>query len=80
MSTWRQSWSAATWRNFLEEGESQAEIYSIRRSTRAGRPLGAEEFTRALEQRTQRRLTPGPRGRPRKTPGAENPRVVPRQA
>jgi putative transposase len=73
MSTWRQSWSAAPWRKFLEEGASPSELYAIRRSIHAGRPLGAAEFTRALEQRTQRRLMPGQRGRPRKTPGAENP-------
>jgi hypothetical protein len=52
---------------------SSSELYAIRRSPHAGRPLGAAEFTRALEQRTQRRLMPRPRNRPRKTPGAENP-------
>jgi putative transposase len=68
MSTWQRSWSAAAWRKFLEEGETASELRALRRSTRTGRPLGSAEFTRALEARTQRRLTPGPRGRPRKTP------------
>jgi putative transposase len=77
MSTWRQSWSAASWRKFLEEGETESEIYALRRATHAGRPLGAAEFTRALEARTQRRLTPGARGRPRKTPKEEIHPAVP---
>ena len=68
MSTWRQSWSVATWRKFLEEGETESELRALRRCTQTGRPLGSAEFTRTLEARTQRRLTPGPRGRPRKTP------------
>jgi putative transposase len=70
MSTWRQSWSEASWRKFLEERETESERRAIRRSTYRGRPLGPEAFTQALEQQTLRRLTPGPRGRPRKTPVA----------
>jgi putative transposase len=68
MSKWRQSWSAATWRKFLAEGETASELRALRRCTHTGRPLGPAEFTQALEERTQRRLMPGPRGRPRKTP------------
>ena len=68
MATWRQEWSEARWRKFLAEGETEAELRAFRRSTYTGRPLGTEAFTAALEQQTQRRLTPGPRGRPRKTP------------
>ena len=68
LTTWRQAWSEASWRKFLAEGESEAELGAICRSTYTGRPLGSEAFTEALEQQTQRRLTPGPRGRPRKTP------------
>jgi putative transposase len=68
LSTWGKNWSAASWRKFLEAGETEAELRSIRRCTHNGRPLGPAEFTRALEERTQRRLAPRPRGRPRKTP------------
>jgi putative transposase len=68
MSTWRKAWSEASWRKFLKEGETEAELRAIRRSTYSGRPLGPKEFTRALEQQTLRSLTPNPRGRPRKTP------------
>ena len=73
MSTWRQRWSAASWRKFLEEGETESELYALRRSTQAGRPLGGAEFTRGLEQRTQKRLKPRQRGRPRKAPEVGSP-------
>ena len=66
MSTWRKYWSEASWRKFLEEGETESELRVIRRCTHTGRPLGPAEFTQALEQRTRRRLTPGKGGRPRK--------------
>jgi len=71
MSTWRKAWSEASWRKFLEEGETECELQAIRRSTDSGRPLGPKEFTQALERQTLRRLTPGPRGRPRKAPTEE---------
>jgi putative transposase len=76
MSTWRKAWSEASWRRFLEEGESEAELRAIRRSTYSGRPLGAEEFIHALEQRTRRRLTPAKAGRPRKPVVHENPQAL----
>ena len=68
MATWRKAWSETSWQKFLAEGETETELRAIRHSTYSGRPLGTEAFTEALEQQTQRRLTPGPRGRPRKTP------------
>jgi len=68
MSAWRQQWSESAWRKFREEGESESELRVIRRCTWTGRPLGPDQFTSALEERTGRRLTPGRRGRPRKTP------------
>lgn len=71
MSTWRKAWAEASWQKFLAEGEAESELRAIRRSTHTGRPLGTAEFTRWLEERTQRRLTPGKRGRPRKTPPEE---------
>jgi putative transposase len=72
MTTWRKAWSEASWGKFLEEGETESELLLIRRCTRTGRPLGREEFTKALEERTLRRLTPGKGGRPRKPLGHEN--------
>ena len=68
MPTWGKAWNPATWRNFLAEGEGEAEVRAIRRSTQRGRPLGPAEFTRALEERTHRRLAPGRRGRPPRIP------------
>jgi hypothetical protein len=66
MALWREHWSEASWRKFLEKGETESELFAIRRSTHSGRPLGSAEFTRALEARAERRLTPGKGGRPRK--------------
>lgn len=68
MATWSKRWSPASWGEFLGQGESDAELKMIRRSTHTGRPLGGAEFMQALELRTQRRLTPLRRGRPPKTP------------
>ena len=70
MSTWRRQWSETSWRKFLAEGETESELRALRRCTYTGRPLGPEEFTQTLEERTQRRLTPAPRGRPRKIAAA----------
>jgi putative transposase len=66
MSMSRERWSAARWRKFLEEGETESEMAALRRSTHKGRALGAADFIQTLEQNTQRCLTPRPRGRPRK--------------
>ena len=69
MSRWRQAWSEVSWREFLAPGETESELRALRRCTYSGRPLGPAEFTRALEERSQRRLTPVRRGRPPKTSG-----------
>jgi hypothetical protein len=61
-----QSPSPASWRNFLEEGETQSELDALRRCTHTGRPLGSGEFIEALEHNTERRLAPQKGGRPRK--------------
>jgi putative transposase len=73
MATWRQQWSVTSWRKFLEERESEADLCGIRRCTQTGRPLGPDQFTRTLEERIERRLTPRPPGRPRKPtpPGSD---------
>ena len=69
MTRWRQTWGEVNWRQFLAQGETESELYALRRATWTGRPLGAEQFTRALEEQTHRRLTVGKPGRPRKAPG-----------
>jgi putative transposase len=66
LEPWSRRWSAASWREFLEEGETPAELDAHRRCTHTGRPLGSAEFVDALEHRTERRLAPRKGGRPRK--------------
>ena len=58
-------WTPATWRQYLEEGETEADLRALRRSTYTGRPLGPDEFIERLEQATQRRLSVQKGGRPR---------------
>ena len=53
MELWRKRWSAASWREYLEAGESQAALAAIRHNTHTGRPLGSAEFLRAVEGRTK---------------------------
>ena len=76
MSTWRRQWSENSWRKFLAEGEAEADLRAIRRCTHTGRPLGPAEFTHNLEERTQRRMTPAPRGRPRKNMSEGHPALA----
>ena len=66
MVPWGRRWSAASWRKYLDEGETASELDALRRCTHTGRPLGSAEFVDALEQNTQRRLAPQKGGRPRK--------------
>ena len=58
MERWGRQWSAANWRKFLEAGETESELDSLRQCTHTGRPLGSAAFIDALEQGTQRRLAP----------------------
>lgn len=46
------------WRAMLAERQPRTELMSIRRATRAERPLGEEGFVQALEDRFAVRLTP----------------------
>ena len=66
LEPWGRRWSAASWRDFLEEGETESELDALRRCTHTGRPLGSAEFVEALEHHTERRLAPQKGGRPRK--------------
>jgi putative transposase len=67
LERWGRLWTAASWRKYLDEGETESELDSLRQYTRTGRPLGSAEFVDGLEQNTQRRLAPQKGGRPRKT-------------
>jgi hypothetical protein len=76
MEMWKRRWSAATWRQYLQEGESESELRALRRSTYTGRPLGSAEFIARLEQVTHRRLSAQKGGRPRKTPAHQIPKAL----
>jgi putative transposase len=69
MERWRKRWTAAQWREFIDDRESLGEVSVLRHSTHTGRPLGSDDFVRALEQLTSRPLAPRKGGRPRKSPG-----------
>jgi putative transposase len=62
MGLWRGRWSGASWREYLEAGETQATLAAIRHNTHTGRPLGSADFMRALEKQTRRRLALQKRG------------------
>ncbi len=51
------------WAAWLAAGQPTAEIESIRKNTRTGRPLGSEQFIEGMETRLGRRLRPAKRGR-----------------
>ena len=80
MSMWRRAWSETSWQQFLQQGETEAELRALRQCTHSGRPLGPAEFTEALELQTHRRLAPSKGGRPRtakKEAGRKGTAVVP---
>jgi hypothetical protein len=66
MERWSTRWTAAGWREYLGEGESQANLTALRRSTHTGRPLGTPDFVATLEKATLRLLAPKKGGRPKK--------------
>jgi putative transposase len=66
MERWRKRWSAAQWREFINDPESAADVSVLRHSTHTGRPLGSQDFVQALEELTSRPLAPRKGGRPRK--------------
>lgn len=53
----------ADWSAYLAEGSSGEFLETVSQHTRTGRPLGAQEFVRALEDRLQRPLALRPAGR-----------------
>ena len=66
---WAEYWSPATWKAYLDAGETDEELKAIRQCTHTGRPLGEESFVRDLEEATQRSLSPKTGGRPAKSEG-----------
>jgi putative transposase len=66
MDLWNRRWTAAEWREYLRDGESQVEIRALRQYTHTGRPLGSPEFVATLEESTARPLAARKGGRPKK--------------
>jgi putative transposase len=64
MELWKQHWSSARWREFLNAGATESELAAIRKCTHTGRPLGSTEFIKTLEQHARRQLAPRRGGRP----------------
>jgi putative transposase len=63
---WRQVWTPAAWREYLQATGGMEEADAIRRYTHTGRPLGTPDFVAALEEALHRRLQPEKGGRPPK--------------
>ena len=61
---WRESWTPASWREYLADPAAEADADAIRRNTHTGRPLGSEAFVAGLEEDLKRRLAPEKGGRP----------------
>jgi hypothetical protein len=71
MEMWRERWCDASWREYLDVGQSESQLVAIRHSTHTGRPLGGAEFVRALERETKRILALQKRGPKKKTHGEQ---------
>lgn len=56
----------AAYRHLYQQALTEKQFSEIRKALNAGWPLGNEQFREALVSSTTRRLTPKPRGRPRK--------------
>jgi putative transposase len=56
---------ALDWREFWKT-DDEDDLASLRKATRTGRPAGDRAFVAQMEELTNRPLTSGPRGRPRK--------------
>jgi putative transposase len=66
MQLWRQTWTPAAWREYLDAAGSAEEVEALRRNTHTGRPLGAPDFVATLEKALKRRLRAEKGGRPPK--------------
>jgi putative transposase len=56
---------------FMKSGIPEEQMKDIRKSSRTGRPLGAERFVTEIEFRLEKRLSALPIGRPRKNSDAK---------
>ncbi len=58
----------ATYKALLELALTSEEVQALQEATRKGWVLGSDRFKADLEKQVQRRVQPGRRGRPRKSP------------
>jgi REP-associated tyrosine transposase len=58
--------SAEAWKQFIDTGDGEEDIRTIRQHTMTGRPLGPLAFVTKLSETIGRRLQALPRGRPKK--------------
>lgn len=54
------------WREYLNTDRGSDQVERLRSRTRTGRPCGGGAFVKRAERLTGRKLTPNPRGRPRR--------------
>jgi putative transposase len=54
------------WKEFIEVSDNPDEMKDIREKTRAGRPLGSNDFIERLEGQLKRLFKLKPKGRPKK--------------
>jgi hypothetical protein len=59
---WDRRWTFTTWREYLADGELEANLAIIRQRTHTGRPLGTAQFVQELEKTTNRALALQKRG------------------
>jgi putative transposase len=71
MEMWQRRWCGRSWRAYLDAGQSESKLSTIRHYTHTGRPLGDAEFVRALERETKRLLALQRRGPKKKAHGEE---------
>ncbi len=65
LDLWRVEWTAAAWRNFLDDA-AEPDAARIRQNTHSGRPLGSEAFVKQMERNLRRTLAPQKGGRSRR--------------
>ncbi len=66
LEPWLKRWTVDGWHEYLNAGESQTGLATLRQCTHTGRPAGTPEFISALEQSTVRLLAPRKGGRSKK--------------
>jgi putative transposase len=56
-----------SWRQYVNQAQTEAELAAIRRSVIRGQPFGGDRWVRSTVQRLGLQSTMRPRGRPKKS-------------